>query len=67
MWCGEETFGSTLIGLTESSQLPQTERFAVQSPAAAFQHTQCTVTVLNATLILPLTQQEKKRKIYSEI
>lgn len=64
VWCSEETFGSTLVGLSESSQLPQTERFAVQSSAAAFKHAQCTVTVLNTTLILPLRQ--KQQEIYSK-
>lgn len=36
VWSCEETFGSTLVGFSESSQLPQTERFAIQSPATAF-------------------------------
>ena len=63
MWCCEETFGSTLVSISELSQLPQTEGFAVQSPATAFWHTQCTVTVLNTTFILPLRQSKREHKV----
>ena len=63
VWCCEETFGSTLVGLSESSQLPQTDRFAVQSPAAALRHAQCTFTVLNTALKLPLRPKKQRHTV----
>lgn len=62
-WCCEETFGSTLVGFSKSSHLPQTERFAEQSPATAFWHAQCTVTVLNTAFILPLRQKKTEQSV----
>lgn len=62
MWCCEETFGSALVSLSELSQLPHTEGFAVQSPATAFGHTQRAVTVLDTTFILPLRQLKRRDK-----
>lgn len=55
---GEEAFGATLVGLSETAQLPQTQGLAVKRPAAALAHAQRCVAVLYAAFILPLRDRD---------
>lgn len=58
---GEEAFGATLVGLSETAQLPQTQGLAVQGPAAALAHAQRCVAVLYAAFIFPLRNRDIMR------
>lgn len=49
-----------LISLSESAQLPQTKCLPVECSATALRHTQCAITVLHSTLVLPLNIKDKK-------